>query len=203
MKQSLTLFLFLFSVVLSNAQDKIPKISGTAKFSVENGTIDCDIVLSDYSDIGNYLIRLNKGLNIVNIQSIEPNRFLLGYERELTDSLQTDESISYYFPASTKGEKFLPKKLRFRYVGKFPVINDTISENYQKIDWRGNIAFMNGLLRVDGYQSAWYPTLYDVDNDFQYELVKYDIEIICEDCEHIYINGSKPVNAKKFSSVNS
>lgn len=197
MKQSLTLFLFLFSVVLSNAQDKIPKISGTAKFSVENGTIDCDIVLSDYSDIGNYLIRLNKGLNIVNIQSIEPNRFLLGYERELTDSLQTDESISYYFPASTKGEKFLPKKLRFRYVGKFPVINDTISENYQKIDWRGNIAFMNGLLRVDGYQSAWYPTLYDVDNDFQYELVKYDIEIICEDCEQIYLNGSKPLNAKK------
>lgn len=197
MKQNLTLFLFLFLTVFSNAQDQIPKISGTAKFSIENGTIDCDIILSDYSDIGNYLIRLNKGLNIVNIQSIEPNKFLLGYEREFADSLQTDESISYYFPASTKGEKFLPKKLRFRYVGKFPVINDTISENYQMTDWRGNIAFMNGLLRMDGYQSAWYPTLYDVDNDFQYELVKYDIEIICEDCEQIYLNGSKPLNAKK------
>src|SRR5690606_20598667 len=84
-----------------------------------------------------------------------------------------------------------------RYVGKFPVINDTISENYQKADWTGNIAFMNGLLRMDGYQSAWFPTLYDIDNDFQYELVKYDIELICEDCEQIYINGSKPINAKR------
>lgn len=195
MKQNLIVFLSLLLGSLTYAQDKIPKISGTAKFSVENGTIDCDIYLSDYSQISNYLIRLNKGLNILNIQSVEPNKFLLGYEREFSDSLQTDESISYYFPADVKGQKFLPKKLRFRYVGKFPVIKDTISENYQRIDWRGNIAFMNGLLRMDGYQSAWFPTLYDIDNDFQYELLKYDIEIICEDCEHIYLNGNEPVSS--------
>lgn len=197
MKQNFIILLSLLLSLTTNAQDKIPKISGTAKFSVENGTIECDIILSDYSQISNYLIRLNKGMNIVNIQSVEPNEFLLGYKRELSDSLQTYESVSYYFPADVKGQKFLPKKLRFRYVGKFPVINDTISENYQKADWRGNIAFMNGLLRMDGYQSAWFPTLYDIDNDFQYELVKYDIELICEDCEQIYINGSKPINAKR------
>ncbi|MGB3344276.1 MAG: hypothetical protein WBA61_10205 [Aequorivita sp.] len=197
MKQNLFILTFIFLSTLSFSQDKIPKISGTARFSVENGTIECDITLSDYSQLSNYLIRLNKGLNILNIQSLEPETFLLGYEREFAASLQTDETISYYFPANVKGQKFLPSKLRFRYVGKFPTISDTISENFQRLDWRGNIAFMNGLLRMDGYQSAWLPTLYDIDNDFQFDTIKYDIQIICEDCEQIYMNGSLPVTGKK------
>jgi hypothetical protein len=197
MKQNIiTLTFILFSLFIFG-QDKIPKISGTVKISVENGTLDCDITLSDYSQISNYLIRLNKGLNILNIQSLEPNKFLLDYEREISDSLQTSETISYYFPAGEKGQKFLPSKMRFRYVGKFPVIKDTISENYQRTDWRGNIAFKNGLLRMDGLQSAWFPTIYDVQNNFQFDIVKYDLKIVCEDCEQIYFNGSVPVNGKK------
>lgn len=191
--------LFFTFVLLSNliySQNKIPLISGTTKFSVENGTIECDLILSDYSQIDNYLIRLNKGLNILNIESLAPDNFMLGYEREFTDSLQTEETISYYFPANVNG-RFLPSKIRFRYVGKFPVIKDTISNDFQRLDWRGNIAFMNGILRIDGLQSAWYPTLYDIDNDHQFDEVKYDIEIQCEDCEQIYMNGSKPVKGQK------
>lgn len=197
MRIKILLLVFILLSTISFGQDKIPKISGTVKISVENGTIDCDITLSDYSQLDNYIIRLNKGFNIRNIQSIEPENFLLGYEREFADSLQTDETISYYIPANIRGQKFLPSKLRFRYVGKFPTINDTISQNFQRADWRGNIAFMNGLLRTDGYQSAWLPTLYDIDNDFQFDTIKYDIEIICEDCEQIYMNGSKPINGTK------
>jgi len=171
MKQNIITFTFILLSLSFFGQDKIPKIAGTVKISVENGTLDCDITLSDYSHMSNYLIRLNKGLNILNIQSIESNKFLLDYEREISDSLQTDETISYYFPASEKGQKFLPSKMRFRYVGKFPVINDTILENYQRIDWRGNIAFKNGLLRMDGLQSAWFPILYDV------AISKYNISV--------------------------
>ncbi len=196
MKQNIITLTFVLLSLSIFGQVKTPKISGTVKISVENGTLDCDITLSEYSHISDYLIRLNKGLNILNIQSIEPNKFLLDYEREISDSLQTDETISYYFPASEKGQKFLPSKMRFRYVGKFPVINDTISENYQRIDWRGNIAFKNGLLRMEGLQSAWFPTIYDVQNNFQFDILKYDLKIICEDCEKIYFNGSVPVNGK-------
>lgn len=196
MKQKIITLTFILFSSLTFGQYKTPKISGTVKISVGNGTLECDITLSDYSHISNYLIRLNKGLNILNIQSIEPNKFLLDYEREISDSLQTEETISYFFPSSEKGQKLLPSKMRFRYVGKFPVINDTISEDYQRIDWRGNIAFKNGLLRMDGLQSAWFPTIYDVQNNFQFDMVKYDLKIICEDCEQIYFNGSVPVNGK-------
>lgn len=196
MKQKIITLTFILFSSLTFGQYKTPKISGTVKISVGNGTLECDITLSDYSHISNYLIRLNKGLNILNIQSIEPNKFLLDYEREISDSLQTEETISYFFPSSEKGQKLLPSKMQFRYVGKFPVINDTISEDYQRIDWRGNIAFKNGLLRMDGLQSAWFPTIYDVQNNFQFDMVKYDLKIICEDCEQIYFNGSVPVNGK-------
>ena len=191
-----TMTFILLSTVIYG-QEKIPKISGTIKISVENGTLDCDIILSDYSNLSNYLIRLNKGLNILNIESIEPEKFLLGYERELADSLQTYETISYYFPASVRGQKFLPSKLRFRYMGKFPVINDTITENNQRTDWRGNIAFKNSLLRLEGIQTAWYPTIYDIDKDYQYESSTYDIEIICEDCDRLYMNGNPPISGTK------
>lgn len=196
MKQNIITLTFILLSLFIFGQDKTPKISGTVKISVENGTLDCDITLSDYPQMSNYLIRLNKGLNILNIQSIEPNKFLLDYEREFSDSLQTYETISYYFPASEKGQKLLPSKMRFRYVGKFPVIQDTISENQQRTDWRGNIAIKNGLLRLEGLQTAWYPTLYDVQNNFQFDIVKYDLKIICKDCEQIYFNGSNPVNGK-------
>ncbi|MAX70803.1 MAG: hypothetical protein CMC76_06820 [Flavobacteriaceae bacterium] len=194
MKSNYFLLAFILLSSLSFGQNKIPKISGTAKFSVERGTIDCDITLSDYSHLRDYLIRLNKGLNILNIQNVESKPFLLNYDREFADTLQTDETVSYYIPANIRGEKYLPTKLRFQYTGKFPIINDTISENFQKSDWRGNITFMNGLLRVDGFQSGLFPTLYDIDTDYQFDIIKYDIEIICEDCEQIYMNGSLPVN---------
>lgn len=200
MKQ-IKIILIISTFIISTAnvfgqEELTPLISGTAKFSVKNGTIDCDLILSDYPHISNYSIRLNSGLNILNFQSLEPNDFILGFERDLTDSLQTDETNSYYFPANKQGEKFLPKKLRIRYVGKFPVIKDTISNNFQKGDWRGNIAFSENTMRADGYQSAWYPTLYDIEKDYQLENVRYNINIECEDCNDLYINGSFPVEGK-------
>ena len=179
-------------------QNKIPLISGKATFSVERGTIECDLTLSEYSHIDNYFIRLNAGLNILNIQSVEPQKFLLGYQKTLKDTLASyDETNSYYFPSNNGKDKFLPNKLRFKYIGKYPVIKDTINFNYQKYDWRGNVAFNNHILRVDGYQSGWYPLLYDIKNDYQFSEVRYDIEIECSDCEVLYINGNLPKRGNK------
>lgn len=194
---NLKLFIIIsfFASNLAFGQEKIPKISGIIKISVEQGTIEGDIVLSDYPHTDDYLIRLNKGLNILNIQSLEPEKFVLEYDLDLAETIQTNETNSYFFPSSKQAEKLLPTSLRFRYMGKFPVISDNLAENQQRIDWRGNIAFKNDLLRMDGKQSAWLPTLYNVTNDFQFEKSKYDIEIICEDCDHIYLNGNEPVSS--------
>lgn len=178
-------------------QNQIPLITGKAKFSVNQGTIECDLTLSEYAHLDEYVIRLNSGMNIRNIQSVEAKPFLLGYDRSLVDSLQTDETNAYYFPSSDRKGKFLPKKIRFQYVGMYPVVKDTTELQYQKSDWRGNIAFNNQILRIDGLQSAWIPTLYDIKNQYRFDKVRYDIEIECLDCDYLYINGNEPVKAIK------
>jgi hypothetical protein len=72
----------------------------------------------------------------------------------------------------------------------YPVITDTTSV----ADWRGNIAFNGTTLRADGIQSAWCPILYDIKTDSRYEKVTYDLDVTCNDCNVIYVNGSQPIS---------
>lgn len=172
------------------AQEKDPKITGKIIISVKDGTFDCDLTLSDIPQIQDYYIRLNSGMNVLHFRSKEPNDFLIYADKSLTDTTSTGESLAYFFDGSQG--KFLPASLQMKYVGKFPVVNDTI-ENYSRKDWKGNIAFNHNSVRADADQSAWYPILYDIEKDKIFDKVKYDIEIICEDCTTLYVNGSLPV----------
>src|SRR5690606_14550439 len=175
------------------AQEKEPLITGKVTISIKDGTFDCDLTLSDIPFIQDYYIRLNSGMNILHFRSKKPNDFLIYANKSQTDSTSTGESLAYYF-AGNEG-KFLPKSLQIKYVGKFPVAKDTI-ENYSRKDWKGNIAFNHNSVRTDGVQSAWYPILYDIEKDKTFEKVRYDIEIVCEDCQTIYANGNLPMRNK-------
>ncbi len=84
--------------------------------------------------------------------------------------------------------------MQFKYTGKFPVIN-SMDKASDRGDWKGNIAFNGKTIRTDGFQTAWYPILYDIEKDKRYDELSYDIKIICLDCKSIYVNGSKPVSA--------
>lgn len=187
------LILVLISVLLLGgnvfAQEESPFISGTVKISITEGTFDCDLTVSDIPRMKDYFIRINSGMNILNFQSLEPNNFVIGEGKKYDKN--AFEAMSYYFPDNTGKGKFMPQKLRVRYVGKYPVANDTIN-NYAKSDWKGNIAFNGYSVRADGMQTAWYPVLYDVELDKRYDNVRYDIEVICEDAEVIYLNGDIP-----------
>lgn len=190
----LVLFIATFtSSLLAFSQEKEPQITGKITISIKEGTFDCDLTLSDIPQINDYYIRLNSGMNILHFRSKEPNDFLIYANKSQSDSTSTGESLAYFF-AGNEG-KFLPKSLQIKYVGKFPVVNDTI-ENYSRKDWKGNIAFNHNSLRTDGVQSAWYPVLYDIETDKTFRKVRYDIEIVCNDCNTIYVNGSLPVKNK-------
>jgi hypothetical protein len=195
-KLKLFILISFFASNLVFGQTKIPLLSGNVKVSVQNGTIECDLKLTELELPMDYSIRLNKGMNILNMEVKNPDAFLVGFNRDLTDSIQSDETVSYYIPSNSKGEKFYPDNIRFSYVGKFPVVNDTIESKMQKEDWRGNVAFVKSNLRVDGLQSAWYPTIYDPINELQYDQFKYDITIDCNDCETMYLNGAIPTKGK-------
>jgi len=195
-KLKLFVMMSFFSGNLAFGQEKIPMLSGNVKVSVQNGTIECDLKLTGLELPKDYSIRLNKGLNILNMEVKNPDSFLVGFNRDFTDSIQSAETVSYYISSNTKGQRFYPDNIRFRYVGKFPVINDTTESKMQKEDWRGNVAFVKGNLRVDGLQSAWYPTVYDPIKQLQYNQLKYDITIDCNDCETMYMNGAIPRKSK-------
>jgi len=177
--------------IFTRAQDTIPHVKGNITISIKKGTFECDLVVSNMPRLEDYFFRLNSGMNIRYIKNAEPNMLPLDYEKSLKDTLSSGESSAYYIPSWSKSGKYLPYTVRFNYVGMFPVITDTSSVS----DWRGNVAFNGTSLRVDGLQSAWYPILYNIKTDTRYEKVTYDLNINCNDCKVIYLNGSSPVNS--------
>jgi len=190
-------FFFIFLPLTNiNAQENAPFLTGKIQISIKEGTFDCDLTLSNIPKIKDYVIRLNSGMNILHMRSKKPNDFLIYFSKSVADTTSTGESTAYYFEDNKEKGKFLPESIQFKYVGKFPVVNDTI-ENYSLKDWKGNIAYNQNSVRSDGRQSSWYPILYDITNDKDFHLVKYDIEISCEDCNTLYVNGNPPIKAKK------
>ncbi|UOX33947.1 hypothetical protein LXD69_00175 [Flavobacterium sediminilitoris] len=190
----LTCFILLSFSLKIFSQENAPHLKGKVNISIKEGTFECDLTLSNIPRIQDYLIRLNSGMNLLHIRSKKPEDFVLVYDKSDKDSTSTGESLAYYFPNNNRKSKFLPEELQFRYVGKFPVANDTI-ENYSRQDWKGNIAFNGMSVRSDGSQSAWYPIIYDAKKDIAYDRVVYDIELNCIDCSTIYANGNKPVSS--------
>lgn len=191
MRRSIFISAIALIATTARAQEKAPLLTGKVNISIQDGTFECDLTLSDIPPVKNYFIRLNSGMNPLHFRSRQPNDFLIGYDKSFTDTTSTGESNAYFFPDNTRKGKFLPAAVQIKYVGKFPVVKDTLT-NYSAKDWKGNIAFNHNSVRADGVQSAWYPVLYDAGNDKSYENVRYDLDITCKDCSTLYINGSVP-----------
>jgi hypothetical protein len=191
MKTMLIVVALLFSTFALSFELPI-KLSGTIEISVKSGTIDANFQLKNIPKLKNYLIHLNSGFNI---QSFRNEKEGYNYTYEKTYDIQySEESFGYFFLNETTKSKFLPDNIQFKYTGKFPVIND-MNKASDRGDWKGNIAFNGKTIRTDGFQTAWYPILYDIEQDKRYDEVIYDIEVICRDCKSIYVNGSKPISS--------
>ncbi|EKE87646.1 hypothetical protein [Idiomarina xiamenensis] len=196
MKYTLAIIAALLS---SLALAKTPTLKGSMTLSVKQGTIDADFQLSDIPPIENYLILINSGMNIEYLRNEQES---VNYDyKKAYNATYSNESFGYYLPDETGDAKFLPETLSFKYTGKYPVIAD-MSKASDHGDWKGNIAFNGKTVRADGLQAAWYPVLYDVDNDVYYDKISYDISINCSDCQSIYVNGSQPIadQSGQFSS---
>ncbi len=187
------LFLLLLSTSLL-AAEQVPKLTGTVVISIKTGAIDADFKLENIPKIKDYLIFLNSGFNIQYFRNSEDTSNY-AFEKEYNTNYSY-ESFGYYFPDNTGKSKFLPSALQFKYTGKFPVISN-MDKASDRGDWKGNIAFNGKTIRTDGLQTAWYPVLYDIKKDKRYESLTYDIEVICNDCNSIYVNGSKPIASTK------
>jgi len=188
-KPFLPALILTFASITAISQDTIPHIEGRISISIKRGTIECDLILSNIPWLTDYYLRLNSGMNIRYIKNAEGPGESMSYDKSLQDTLSSGETSAYFIPAYNKSGKYLPRAIHFNYVGMYPVITDTSSAE----DWRGNIAFTGTTLRADGIQSGWCPILYDVKTDTRYEKVTYNLDITCNDCQVIYMNGSPPV----------
>ncbi len=120
-------FFFIFLPLTNiNAQENAPFLTGKIQISIKEGTFDCDLTLSNIPKIKDYVIRLNSGMNILHMRSKKPNDFLIYFSKSVADTTSTGESTAYYFEDNKEKGKFLPESIQFKYVGKFPVVNDTI-----------------------------------------------------------------------------
>jgi hypothetical protein len=188
----------LYSIALislcnySNAQSVTPTIAGNVKISIKKGTFECDLTMSDIPDITDYVIRLNSGMNIRYFKDMEAPGPLY-YDVDKTDTLSYGETIAYYLHENIGNRgRYLPKNLKLKYGGMYPVIPDSAG-GYMSQDWRGNVAFNGYSLRVDGFQAAWYPVLFDKKKQVEYHKVNYNITITCQDCKVLFVNGSDPI----------
>lgn len=172
----------LLSCMVLYPQEKAPLPSGKVSISITHGTFECDLTFSDIPPVKEYFLRINRGMNVLHFRDVEQDGHMLGYDISHDDKKSLGESSAYYFPGNVRGTKFLPKAVALKYVGKYPVVSDTLGNNHSKQDWKGNIAFNGYSVRTDGRQSAWYPVLYDVVEDKIYENMRCDLNIECLDC---------------------
>jgi len=186
---------FIFILIFANTLmifAQIPHLKGEVNISILNGTMESDLDYSNLPQLKNYSIWLNTGLNLRYFRD-DTDKFNYGNIKYYNDE-KSSEAFQYYFPDKENKGRFLPTNFKISYVGKFPVISDTLKAN-NRGDWKGNIAFNGKSIRASE-QTAWYPILYDIENDILLNKITYDIIINCIDCETIYLNGSAPIEGK-------
>jgi hypothetical protein len=202
---TLTFFLIL-ACKLTYAQEAYPLVKGNVDISIKKGTMFCDFFVSelphiDFKDAKDFVFRINSGMNIRYFRDVKQGQNSLDYDVDTKDSVLADETKAYYIHENRGNPaRYFPDEVELKYEGMYPVVPDSAS-GYMGGDWRGNIAFNGYSVRAEGWQAAWYPVLYNKKKQQRYERVRYNINITCDDCSVLFVNGSKPVKGNKANFV--
>jgi len=180
-------FYFISLLVLINSfivsGQSVPHLSGNVKITMSEGLIQCNFNLSNLPNLGKqYKLLLYRGFNIKLLKN-DTGR-VLRYNGFYDDKLHGEAAA--YLPNINNDTLKLPERLSISYIGAFPVYSDTLNS----YDFKGLIAFNGKTLRA-AEQSKWYPIIYDVKNDKEILDVTYDINVQCNDCKTIYVNGAQ------------
>ncbi len=184
------LLMLLFSLVVLG---QAPKLKGNVYLSLSSGQITCDFTISNLPKLNDLSICLNRGFNI---KDLKINNKSTGY------------NIDWGFPGRTSflaaGIGIIPNidtlllsaKISISYTGAFPTYK--VNEETASGDGMSVIAIKNNILRAS-HQALWYPILVDRINNFTTTKYEYDINVVCNDCESIYLGGSAPLRARRGS----
>lgn len=171
---------------------QIPHLTGSINISIKDKSFSCDLSYDQIPE--DFHLLLNQSFNSPSFRyddrklQIKKKKnsihYVDAYQYEIGLDQRDNLQISYNFKES-----------------KDELIQNTLT------DWKGNLAFTNNTFRATE-QSAWYPILYHPTEERQITAISYDIEITCDDCESIFLNGSHPsksqvvrLTSKKPSSL--
>ena len=168
-----------------------PKLQGNIFINVGSGQITCDFLLTNIPQLDDPAITLNRGFNVKDLK--------------LNDN-SIDYNIDWGFPGRTaflsEGIGIIPNidtilptsNISISYTGAFPTYKE--NQEIASGDGMSVIAIKNNILRAS-HQSLWYPILVDRTNNFTITKYEYDINVVCKDCNSIYLGGTEPLKARK------
>ena len=168
------------------AAAQAPHLSGRISVSVRQGTIAADLELSRLPPLTNTRLWLHTGLNVEAFRD-STGRSILAQRRSYAPDT-TEEAWQYQLLDAQN--RPLPRRLRLRYAGAFPVQADS-GQYPDRGDDKGRFVFNGTTVRATE-QTAWYPTLYDRTLDQGISAYTHDLEVSCADCQTLYLNGSAP-----------
>ncbi|WP_164674922.1 M1 family metallopeptidase [Anditalea andensis] len=153
-----------------------PHLSGKIEISVKHRTLSCNL---NYDHIPEgYELLLNQAFKNPNIKandiSIRTNK--------KNNSENYVDAVQYELPPNTRGSINLVYEYRETRAKR---------DKIGPYDWKGNLAFNHNSIRASE-QTVWYPIWYNPTDGVQLTDVKYDLEISCNDCSSIFLNGSLP-----------
>ncbi len=189
MKIRILLVIALLFHIVSWAQ--APKLTGNIYIELANGQITCDFTLSNLPKLSDLALGLNRGFNIKDLR--------------LNDT-STSYNIDWGFPGRTvflaEGIGIVPNldtllpgtKISISYTGAFPVYK--ANEETASGDRMSTLAIKDNILRAS-HQTLWYPVLVDRATNFTITKFEYEINVVCKDCESIYLGGTVPIRARQ------
>ncbi|HAA13212.1 MAG TPA: hypothetical protein DCE41_16575 [Cytophagales bacterium] len=176
--------LLLFGIPISAGYGQVPSIKGTIEVSIKKKSIACDLTYTNLPD--QYAIRLNRVFrrpDFLNEQGsiigVEKDEEQSNYEGQAYTLLTTEH------PRQFRASYRLREPLKYGIIGKFS-------------DYKGRLAFNDYSLRATE-QTEWHPVVIDLKTGLVIKEFAYELEIICEDCSALFINGSPPVAASSGS----
>ncbi len=153
-------------------------IEGSVMLDLQRKTLTCEWTYSNLPE--RFALALNRDFGKPVVKDESGNIIQL---KRLKDKGKTTEARQYALTPGTY------QRLYITYKGKPGLINRIVAKNIA--DWKGNIAFNGYSLRASE-QSAWYPLLYDTEQDKLYDNFTYRVDLQCNECKSIYLNGAPP-----------
>jgi hypothetical protein len=177
-----------FPLAALTAQQAAPThLAGSIEVSRVTGIMRVAACLTNRPPTRRAALILNAGFNvrIMHRGDGKPLRYVLRDDN--VKSTTIGEGLIYTVRDSIGPDK----PLCVEYVGGFPVFAID-SGAFAFTDYKGFIAFNGRTVRA-AEQTKWYPIPYDSTlGPRAFEAVTYDLDVRCDDCRGIYVNGSAP-----------